>query len=73
LTVAVAMFFAGNPCVKIDIEGRDFDFYWRLFGRCYVGSTHGHTMKPDMMARSMAEVNPDYWGASSVHLRPHPP
>jgi hypothetical protein len=33
-------------------------------GRCYIGSTYGHNMKSEMMARAMAEVNPGYWGAS---------
>lgn len=65
LTVALAMHFHGNKRVRIDIEGRDFDWYWRLFGKCYIGATHGHNVKPEMMARAMAEVNPDYWGAST--------
>lgn len=65
LTVALAMYFANNKRVKIDIEGRDFDFYWRLFGKNYIGATHGHNMKPVDMARTMADVNPDYWGAST--------
>jgi hypothetical protein len=64
LTVALAMHFMSNKRVRIDIEGRDFDYYWRLFGRNYIGSTHGHNMKPVDMARAMAEVNPDYWGGS---------
>lgn len=65
LTVALAMYFANNKRVKIDIEGRDFDWYWRLFGKCYIGATHGHNVKPDMMYRAMTERNPDYWAAST--------
>lgn len=65
LTVALAMYFANNPRVTIDIEGRDFDWYWRLFGKCYLGATHGHNAKPADMYRAMTERNPDYWAAST--------
>ena len=62
LTVALAAFYANNKRVTIDDDPGDF-FYHR-FGRTLIGATHGHTMKPDRMAMTMACTRPEDWGAS---------
>lgn len=64
LNVALGMFYANEPRVQIDLDDGNNDIWLHLFGKNYIGATHGHTMKPERMAMVMADDRPDYWGAS---------
>jgi len=63
LTVALSVFYAGNPRVTID-DNPSLIFYHR-FGRVLLGATHGHTMKPERMAMMMANDCPEDWGMTA--------
>lgn len=64
LNIALGMFYENNPRVQIDAKDGNNDIFLHLFGKNYIGATHGHTMKPERMAMVMADDRPDYWGAS---------
>jgi predicted phosphodiesterase len=64
LNISLGMFYENEPRVEIDLDDGNNDIWLHLFGRNYVGATHGHTMKPERMAMVMADDRPDYWGAS---------
>ncbi len=59
VSCAVAMFFANNPRIKIDLSPAMF-FYHR-FGQCLIGATHGHTVKQNALPLLMANHRPDDW------------
>lgn len=62
LTVALAAFYHANP--RVIVEQNPSEFFFRLFGNTLIGACHGHRMKPDRMAMSMAMMRPQEWGAS---------
>ncbi len=60
LRVALRLAFRNEPRLTVN---RDPGLHWyRLFGRCLLGATHGHTMKPDRMAMMLAADRPRDWG-----------
>lgn len=62
LAIALACFFEKDKAVTIDCDSSKF-FWWR-FGRVFVGSTHGDTVRPEQMPGVMASRKPEDWGAS---------
>jgi Bacterial regulatory protein, Fis family len=60
LTVATAAFYRDEPRVKVWSDPALVWFY--RFGATLIGATHGHTMKPDRMAMTMAAHCPIDWG-----------
>ena len=62
LTVALAAFYARDKRVTIDDDPGEF--FFRRFGVNLVGATHGHRMKPDKMAQTMAVDRAADWGAT---------
>jgi len=64
LNIALGLFYSNEPRVEIDLGDGNNDIWLHLFGVNYIGATHGHTMKPELMAVVMADDNPEYWGAS---------
>lgn len=61
LTVALGMFYANNP--RIDVYEEPGLFWYRRFGKCLLGATHGHTVKASAaMAMIMAADRPRDWG-----------
>jgi hypothetical protein len=65
LTVALGAFYHNNPRVKIDVDPSDFFFH--RFGETLIGATHGHKLKPDRMAMSMATRRREDWGSTRYH------
>jgi hypothetical protein len=65
LTVALAAFYSKNPRVTIDDDPGDFFFH--RFGQTLIGATHGHKMKPDRMAMTMAVRCRKDWGETAYH------
>ena len=60
LTVALALFYGGNPRVTVHQEP---GLHWyRRHGKVLLGATHGHTMKPEKMAMMLASDRPEDWG-----------
>lgn len=65
LTVALASFYAKNPRVTIDTDPSDLFFY--RFGATLIGANHGHKMRADRMAMSMATLRRKEWGETKYH------
>lgn len=65
LTVALAAFYSGNKRVTIDDDPGDWFFH--RFGRTLIGATHGHNVKPDRMAMTMATRRKKDWAATDYH------
>lgn len=64
LAVALSLFYSGTA--RITIEEDPSISWYRRFGRCLLGATHGHTQKPEAMAMSMAVDRAADWG-ETVH------
>lgn len=62
LSVALSFLFKKSPRVKVN-ESAGLIWY-RRFGECLLGGTHGHTMGPDRMAMLLAADRPEDWGAT---------
>lgn len=62
LTVALAAFYHNNP--RVIVEENPSEFFFHLFGKTLIGACHGHRMKPDRMAMSMAMLRPEDWGVA---------
>lgn len=60
LTVALALFYANNS--RIEVHQEPGIAWYRRFGKCLLGATHGHTMKPERMAMALASDCPEEWG-----------
>lgn len=60
--------FRNEPRVTVDADPSLY--WWYRFGRVLLGSTHGHTIKPDQMASIMAHRRASDWGAT-VHRYCH--
>lgn len=63
LFVALSLFFSNNP--RIIIEDDPSIVWYRRFGRCLLGATHGHTMKPEAMAQAMPVDRAEDWGQTT--------
>ena len=63
LTVALSAFYHNDP--RVIVEQDPSEFFFHLFGATLIGACHGHRMKPDRMAMSMATMRPKDWGAST--------
>jgi len=62
LSVALGLLYDGNPRIRVHEEPGLV--WYRRHGRCLLGATHGHTMKPDRMAMMLAADCPEDWGAT---------
>lgn len=60
ITVALGLFYDRNP--RITINDDPAAIWYRRFGSCLLGATHGHTMKPERMAMAMATDCASDWG-----------
>lgn len=65
LTVALGAFYANNKRVTIEQDPSDFFFY--RFGATLIGANHGHKMRADAMAMSMAVRRREDWGQTKFH------
>jgi predicted phosphodiesterase len=63
LTASLAVIYANNPRVIV-VDDPSLLFSMR-FGKVLLGATHGHTMKPERMAMSLAVDCPKEWGETS--------
>jgi hypothetical protein len=64
LTVALHLYYSNNPRVTIRMEPGMV--WYHRFGRCLLGATHGHSIKPDKMAMLLANDCAEDWG-QTVH------
>ncbi|KQO89443.1 metallophosphoesterase [Methylorubrum sp. SL192] len=62
LTMAVALEIHFEEHPRITVADGDGIHWFRRFGRCLLGATHGHTMKPDRMAMMLATDRARDWG-----------
>lgn len=60
LAVAMSLFFSNDPCVTVNINAAIA--WYKRFGSCLLGASHGHTMKPEAMAMAMACDRAEDWG-----------
>ncbi len=60
LTVALALFYANNP--RIEVHQEPGIAWYRRFGTCLLGATHGHTVRPAQMAMMLATDRAEDWG-----------
>jgi predicted phosphodiesterase len=65
LTIALGSYFHNNPRVTVLQDPSEF-FYYR-FGKTLIGATHGHKMKPEVMAMNMAVTQRKDWGETDYH------
>lgn len=65
LTVALGAYYRNNPRVTIDDDPGAFFFH--RFGSTLIGATHGHKLKPDRMAMTMAVERREDWGETQFH------
>lgn len=60
VTLAISMYYRNNPRVTVDDDaGR---FWWWLWGRVFLGATHGDKAKMKDLPLIMAASNPEAWG-----------
>lgn len=60
LAVALELYFEGHERVRV-APGQGIHWF-RRFGRCLLGASHGHTMKPERMAMMLATDRARDWG-----------
>lgn len=60
LAACLANRFQDNPRVKVNTSPSMF--FYKHFGECLIGSTHGHTVKPDKLPGVMATDQAEAWG-----------
>lgn len=63
LAVALGLFYSGNQ--RIDVNQSPAIAWYRRFGDCLLGATHGHTVKPERMAMMMAVDRAEDWGQTT--------
>ena len=63
LFVALSLFYSNND--RITIEDDPANMWYRRFGRCLLAATHGHQMKPEAMAMSLAVDRAEDWGQTT--------
>jgi hypothetical protein len=64
LTVALSLFYSNNE--RITVNDDPGIAYYRRFGKCLIGATHGHTAKMDKLPMMMAVDRSEDWG-KTVH------
>lgn len=64
LSAALSAFFARNERVTVDCDPSKF--FWHVFGKVFIGATHGDMVKPERMPGVMASMKPQEWG-KTVH------
>jgi hypothetical protein len=64
LTVALDMFYRSNPRITVNTDPGIA--YYRRFGKCLIGATHGHSAKMDKLPMMMASDRAEDWGLT-VH------
>ncbi len=64
--MAVAMFMRAwfRVDARVEVDTDPGLFWWYRHGKVMLGSTHGHTVKPEQMAAIMAARRPEDWGAT---------
>lgn len=62
LRVALMLFYSRHD--RIEVHEGPGVFWYRRFGRCLFGATHGHTVKQSKVAGVMASDRPEDWGAT---------
>ncbi len=64
--MAVAMFMRAwfRIDARVEVDTDPGLFWWMRWGKVMLGSTHGHTVRPDAMAGIMAARRPEDWGAT---------
>jgi hypothetical protein len=60
LAFTLAAYFSSEPRVTVDLEPSKFWFY--RFGKVLLGSTHGDTVKPELLGSIMACDRAEDWG-----------
>lgn len=60
LAVALELLFEGHERIRV-APGQGIHWF-RRFGRCLLGASHGHTMSADRMAMLLAADRPRDWG-----------
>jgi len=60
LSVCMMHAFSNNPRVEIAEPQKPFFFY--QFGKCMIGSTHGHMVKPKKVHGIVTNYQPRMWG-----------
>ena len=60
LSHVMAAYFSKEPRVKINMTPALHSYH--EWGKCYIGTHHGHTAKIDKLPILMAAKNPDAWG-----------
>lgn len=62
--MAVALFLKAwfKDVWRVEIDTDPGLFWWLRFGKVMLGSTHGHTVRPDQMPAIMASRRPEDWG-----------
>ncbi|WP_066921396.1 metallophosphoesterase [Methylobacterium sp. CCH5-D2] len=60
LAVALELYFEEHP--RIEVASGSGIHWFRRFGKCLLGATHGHTMTPDRMAMMLATDRAKDWG-----------
>lgn len=60
LAVALDIQFEGHD--RLSVYDSHSEHWFRRFGQCLLGGTHGHRMKPDRMAMMLATDRAEDWG-----------
>jgi predicted phosphodiesterase len=64
LSLVLDAYYRNNKRVYVDLSPQAFHYY--RFGKVFLGVTHGHNCKPDMLGQIMAADKPAEWG-DTVH------
>jgi hypothetical protein len=62
LALLLRSHFHAEPRVEINVSPSQF--YYKRFGQCLIGATHGHNTRPDKLPGIMATDVPAEWGAT---------
>lgn len=65
LTMALWNRYHNND--RVEIIRDPSDFFYREFGATLIGATHGHKLKPEVMAMDMATTQRAAWGRTKYH------
>lgn len=63
LTYALHAYFSSDPAVHVDLSPSKFWYY--VWGKVLIGSTHGDTVKPERLPSIMAADRPQEWGQTA--------
>ena len=63
LGLAIGAFYENNP--RVEVDPSPAFAHWYRFGKCLIGVTHGHTVKPQALAEVMATDRAKDWGETS--------